>query len=495
MDNNIKKESSLRSLKLGGYSLVVTAIVIAAVIILNLIANALPTRFTQIDLSGSDVYQISDESKALVEALDTDITIYYVSTLSGRNDTINNFVSNYAAMSNHIKVVYIDPEENPTFVSDYDITEENSLVVASDLRTETINYSDIYEFSEAVQNEYYSTYYYYYMMYQDESYAIENIYSYDVFDADNEITSAIDYVTTDKLPTVYTLTGHGEADISDTILSMLDYSNILVESLNLISSEIPSEASMIIINVPTSDLTEAEKDALISYIDNGGKVMAVTSAVNYSTESMPNLTAVSEHCGLTSHDGVVLENNTNYYSQYKYFLVPRLQTCSITESIDNPSNVTLVMSNAHSIEALEDYEGSMTVSPILVTSDSAYVVDYEEAVREKADDDHSGQFYLGAVSEDSSTGGAFVWYSSSLIGDDMSYYYVNYNNLYIYLYSITENCDKPATVSIASVTLATPSSITFTETEIMFWSTMVQIIIPLAILVPGIVILVRRRRR
>ena len=215
MDNNVKRESSLRSLRLGGYSIVLTIIVIAAVVILNLIVNSLPPQYTQIDLSGADVYQISEDSEKLAKELDTDITIYYVSTLANRNSQLHNFVQKYASMSDHIKIEYVDPEENPSFADKHGLTDQNSLVVSSELRSEAILYTDIYEYSEAIQQEYYSTYYYYYMMYQDEQYAIENIYSYDVFDADNEITSAIDYVTTDKLPVVYAITGHGEADISE----------------------------------------------------------------------------------------------------------------------------------------------------------------------------------------------------------------------------------------------------------------------------------------
>lgn len=495
MDNNVKKESSRRSLKLGGYSIILTAIVIAAVVIVNLIVNALPTRFTQIDLSGADIYQISEDSEKLVEALDTDITVYYVSTIEGRNTQLHNFVQKYASMSDHIRIEYVDPEENPKFYEEHGLSAENSLVVASELRSESIHYTDIYEYSETIMEEYYSNYYYYYMMYQDEQYAIENIYSYDIFDADNELTSAIDYVTTDKLPVVYALTGHGEADVSETILSMLDYNNILVESLNLTTSSIPENASMIVINVPTSDLTETEKDTLISYIDGGGKVLAVTDSSNYSPADMPNLTAVANHCGMDSHDGVVLENNTSYYSQYKYFLVPRLQSCKITQSVSNVGNVTTVMSRAHAIVDLEDYDGAMTVSPILLTSEDAYIIGVDETAREKQDGDVSGQFYLGAIAEDATTGGTFVWYSSSLIGDDMSYYYVNYNNLYVYAYSVTENCDKPQAITIDSVALATASNLTFTETDVIIWTAVIQIVIPLAVLVPGIVIWVRRRRR
>ena len=495
MDNNVKRESSLRSLRLGGYSIVLTIIVIAAVVILNLIVNSLPPQYTQIDLSGADVYQISEDSEKLAKELDTDITIYYVSTLANRNSQLHNFVQKYASMSDHIKIEYVDPEENPSFADKHGLTDQNSLVVSSELRSEAILYTDIYEYSEAIQQEYYSTYYYYYMMYQDEQYAIENIYSYDVFDADNEITSAIDYVTTDKLPVVYAITGHGEADISETIISMLDYNNILVESLNLMTSQIPENASMVVVNVPTSDITEAEKDTLIAYINGGGKVYTITDASNYSPSEMPNLTAVANHCGMDSYDGVVLENNTSYYSTYKYFLVPRLQSCKVTQSVDNVANVTIVMSRAHAITKLKDYDGAMTVSPILLTSEDAYIIGADETVREKQDSDVAGQFYLGAIAEDASTGGAFVWYSSSLIGDDMSYYYVNYNNLYISAYSITENCDKPQAITIDSVALSTASNLTFTETDIIVWTAIIQIVIPLAVLVPGIVLWIRRRRR
>ncbi len=495
MDNNIKKESSLRTLKLGGYSLVLTVIVIIAAIVVNLIVEALPSEYTQLDLSGADVYRISEDSEKFVDGLDTDITIYYVSTLEGRNKQLNTFVEKYAAMSPHIKIEYVDPELNPKFTNEYGLTEENSLVVASELRTEAINYTDIYEYSEEIMQEYYTQYYTYYMMTQDEQYSIENNYSYDVFDADNEITSAIDYVTTDKLPKVYFLTGHGEEALSSNIAAMLEYNNILLEDLNLLSTDIPEDASMIVLSAPSSDITEAEKTALISYIDNGGKVMAVTDAEDYSKKDMPNLTAVAEHCGMTAHDGIVLENDTKYYSRLQYFLIPRLQPCKITSSIENPTSITTVMNRAHAIVSLEGYNGGMTVSPILLTSETAYVIGVDEEVRDKKDGDVSGQFYLGAISENASSGGTFVWYSSPFIGADASYQFVNYNNLYIYSYSITENCGKAATISVDSVALAETVNLTLTESDITFWTIIVQFVIPLAVLIPGIVFWILRRRR
>ncbi len=495
MDNNVTKQSSVRSLKLGSYSLALTLIVIVAAVFVNLIVGALPERFTQIDLSGADVYQVSEQSEELLSELDTDITIYYLSTLEGRNKQLQNFVENYVSMSPHLKLEYVDPEINPTLAKEYGLTDENSLVVSSELRSEAIPYTDIYEFSEEIQNEYYSQYYYYYMYYQDEQYAIENIYAYDIFDADNELTSAIDYVTTTKLPKVYYLTGHGETALSSTIATMLDYNNIQLADLNLLTSDIPEDASMVVLSVPSSDITEAEKTALIAYIDGGGKFMAVTDAEDYSPEDMPNLTAVANHCGMAGHDGIVLDDDKNHYHEYKYFLLPTLCSSKITAYVENPESITLVMNRAHAITELEDYEGGMTVSPILKTSESAYVIGDEEDVREKADGDTAGEFYVGAIAEDSATGAAFVWYSSPFIGSDDSSYYVNYNNLYIYAYSITENCEKAATISVDSGNLSTATTLVFSESDRIICSAAVQIIIPLLVLIPGVVIWIRRRRR
>lgn len=492
MDNNKKTTSpdKLRSLKLGGYSIVLSVIVIAAAVLVNLIFEALPESMTVIDLTGADVYQISEDTEKFLDSLDTDITIYYISSAEGRNEQLNSFVKSYAEQSKHITVKYVDPEAEYAFVSEHGVTAENSLVIASELRTETVDYNSIYRYSEEIWNEYYSSYYYY-------GYAIEDVATPDVFDADNQITSAIDYVTTNNLPVVYSLTGHGEAALSTTISALVDYNNITNKELNLLSSSntIPEDASIVIINNPTSDITEAEAKALRAFIDNGGKVIMVTDIASYATDVMKNLTAVAEHCGLTAHDGIVLEDNTSYYSQNQYFLVPRLQECAVTASISNPSGVTLVMNRAHAIVEDEDYEGSMLISPVLKTSDTAYIIGEDEEVRARRDDDITGTFYLGAISRNAESDGMLVWYSSSYINSDESMNYVNYNNVYVFGYSITEICDKPITISVDSVPLNVSSYLTFTETSIIICTALVLLLIPLAVLVPGIVIWVIRRRR
>lgn len=486
-NENKHETQKSRSLKLGGYSVILCAIVIAAAIMVNLIVAALPSKYTKFDLSGSDIYRISEDSQNFISELDMDVTIYFVTTSESKNQQIDTFVENYAGMSKHIKVEYVDPEADPAFSSEYGVTSENSLVVVSELRYETIPYDSIYQYSEDILNDYYSYYYYY-------GYAIDDIYSPDIFDADNQITSAIDYVTTENLPTVYVLTGHGEADLTQTITDVIEYNNIRLDTMSLLSG-IPEDASIIIINNPASDLVADEAEMLNSFIDNGGNVILVTDPANYDTQTMKNLTSVAQHCGLTAYDGIVLEENTAYYSRNQYMTLPRLQSCIVTSTIDNPTNYYAAMNRAHAIAEYEEYEGTNMISPVLLTSETAYIIGDDEEVRARTENDVTGQFYLGAVSTNYSGDGRFIWFSSSFINDDASMNYVGYNNLVVFSNSVTTVCDKPVTITVDSVSINSVGTLSLTENEVLVWTAIIQYIIPLAFLIPGIVVWIKRRCR
>ena len=51
-----KNDFNKKTIKNGSYSMVITAIVIVAVIVLNLIVGELPTKYTQIDASEGKIY-------------------------------------------------------------------------------------------------------------------------------------------------------------------------------------------------------------------------------------------------------------------------------------------------------------------------------------------------------------------------------------------------------------------------------------------------------
>ena len=484
---------------MGGYSILLMLAVIAAAVIVNVIVGALPASYTVFDLTGTGAYEISDKSIEFLGTLDTDITVYFVAAEQSRNPQIDTFLKLYAEQSDHITVVYKDPDEDPKFLDDHDITSdggtnnENCLVIESGKRSKTVYYEDIYEFSpEAIAD--YSENYYYYLMQGVTS--IDQVYARDVFDAENELTSAIDFVTTDDLPVAYFLTGHGELSLG-VFESLIEDNNIGLSELNLLTSGIPDDAGLVLINNPSSDMTESEVSLLKSYIDGGGRILLVTDVTSYSTEEMPNLTSLAAHCGLSAYDGVVLEpDGSNRFYENRFNLVETLETNDITTVIaNNPSSVIVYMPRAHAIVADEEYEGTMRVTPIIKTSDAAYIIGAGESDRERGDDDETGEFWLGAMSRDSSSGAAFVWYSSAFINSDESLYYVQYNNLNVYASSILTICNKSATISVDSVYTNVNTALMMGDMTRNTLTVIILIALPISMLVAGFVIWLRRRVR
>lgn len=93
--------------------------------------------------------------------------------------------------------------------------------------------------------------------------------------------SAIEYVTSDDLPVMYTLEGHGEAELSDGITSEIEKQNVELKSLNLVTEgEVPEDAEAILICSPTSDFSEEEANQIISYLEKGGKALIFTDYVD-----------------------------------------------------------------------------------------------------------------------------------------------------------------------------------------------------------------------
>ena len=94
------------------------------------------------------------------------------------------------------------------------------------------------------------------------------------FDGEGQITSAIGYVTSEDLPILYTLEGHGEKEMDSTIKEDIEKANMDIQSLNLLTEgSVPDDADCLFIDSPSTDISEDEKTAIIDYLENGGKAM------------------------------------------------------------------------------------------------------------------------------------------------------------------------------------------------------------------------------
>lgn len=194
--------------------------------------------------------------------MDQDVTIYQIVESGKENETIQKLLERYAGLSSHVKVETMDPVLHPNFVSEYteDDLEDNSLIVVGEKRNKVIPYADMFESTVNYQTYQYET---------------------TGFDGEGQVTSAISYVTTDSLPIMYTITGHEEGDMTEDMKSAIEKENIEMKELNLLTEEsVPDDADCVMLFSPQNDLSEEEADKLITYMENGGKAVIITSYLN-----------------------------------------------------------------------------------------------------------------------------------------------------------------------------------------------------------------------
>ena len=72
------------------------------------------------------------------------------------------------------------------------------------------------------------------------------------------------YVTSDDVPVVYNITGHGEKEYG-MVTSMIRQAHYEVEDLQLLTSDIPEDADMLLIFSPQNDFSAEEIEKLDVY--------------------------------------------------------------------------------------------------------------------------------------------------------------------------------------------------------------------------------------
>ena len=478
---NIKKivgTVSKKHIKNGSYSMIMTVVFAAAIVVINMIVGKIPSKYTQIDVSDSGLYSIGDETKKALKELDKDVTIYQIAQSGYEDENISSLLKRYEDESKHIKVKVKDPVVNPKFVSDYtdEQVSSNSLIIESGERSNVVNYSDMYESSLDY-----------------------NTYSYQTteFDGEGQITSAIGYVTSENLPVLYTLEGHGEKSLSADLKDSIEKANIDVQELNLLTEEsVPEDADCLIIISPTTDISSAEKDAVLKYLENGGKAMIFS---DYADAELKNFDAILENYGVKRAEGLVFEGDAQHYAmQMPYYLVPEVESTEASSEAAASDYLTLAPF-AQGIQKLDDVRDTVNIESILTTSDSAYSkTNMNSSQIEKEEGDVDGPFDIGVSITESLADGKetqLVYYSTANIIDSQINQMVSGGNQQLVMESLKwlADTEESASVSIPSKSLQV-ASLSLTEYDASFWKIWVIGIIPGVFLVLGFVIWFKRRR-
>ncbi len=482
---------------IGAYSIGLTAIVVAVVIALNLLAAQLPATFAKLDASKEQILSIGADTKNVIKNSKVDITIYHIFSEGAEDTAVSGMLERYKDASKNIEIKKVDPLSDPTFTSKYTDANlsQNSLIVVSEKRNTVISGDELYMFEIEGYEGQYLTYAEYSNYAQQMAYYGQSVSAKQYFFAENEITRAIDYVSHDKLPIIYNLVGHGEVDISSGAYGQLIADeNVELRELSLLSGEkiaVPGDASALIISALTNDISEAERDALISYLNKGGKIIYMSYFEYFTAEKMPNMNAVCAHMGLEAVEGLIVESDETGYTQYPYYLLPSATGKGITSGAD-ASNLYLFMIASHGIKSTGTAK-NVSVVPLLETTKGAYIYTEENAKNpEKAEKQTFTVAYESTITdEEGNAKGTLYWFATPEFLSDA---FVGYGNGQLFTTLLTKTCDKPSAVSVIGKELS-QSYLQLTASTSGIWGAVVIGIIPAAFLVCGFIVWVRRRSR
>lgn len=466
----------------GTTTLLLVAIIIACYVLINFGVSKL--NIEDIDCTEKKLYSLSDETKSKMAELEKDVTIQLINMSS--SSYVIEYANKYPAVSKKIDVEEItDLSSRVDLQTKYNISETDSLIVVkSGEKEKTLTLSDLYTYD-------YST--------------------YEQIDKTEEaITNAIIEVTLDEKPHIYILSGKTYYDteqaLSLIVSTLKDESNDVDYVDILTTGEIPSDCDCLVITTLGQDISELERDRIIDYINNGGKILMLTSQ-NMLDVDTPNFDQVLEQYGITLGYGAVLEQDSSKMLQDSPNMIISDVSASFMSKLDMKIKMCLI--NAGKIEFAADdrlEELGVTYETIASTSDKAFVrTNFDTKSSSKTEQDSAeGSAIVGAyvnkkISDDKNS--QLIIYSNELFASNVqvlisSQYYTYavelYNNKDVILNSISHLTEREDTIAIRKTNESENYSVTDQEDVII---KTIIFVVPMFIIFTGIVVWIYRRRK
>jgi len=469
----IKASFTGRKFRSGAYVSVISAIVIILVLVINLIITEFDLK---IDLSNQKLYTLTEQTRDYIKNMEDDVTIYYLVEAGNESPMFKKIAEKFDSLSDKITLEQKDPIQYPAFTKEYvdDEVKLNSFLVVNN-RTNQAKYVDYND-----------------MLVQEFSQQTFQFYTVGV-DVEGKLISAIQYVTNPNLPVIYYTVGHEEYEIGELFKDTMDRMNILIQPLQTLTSEqIPEDCDVLVINGPKLDFSDGEIDMIKKYMEAGGNTVIV---MDYQAQEFKNLNSLVNYYGIQVEKGIICEGDANrYVPLYPRYIVPKILEHDITKGLYN-SNRIVVTPKSSGITIMDNTRKSLTIEPLLETSESAYSkVNLNPKTLMKEEGDIDGPFYIGVVSSDTFEGvtSKLVVYTSEMIFDDNMI--SDFGNFYLLVGTMANLVGEMETISVRARYLY-PEPLNITQKSVMIWAALIIIVLPAVILASGIVIVVRRRKR
>ena len=263
----VKSFSARRSTKLGLNSLLMMIIFLSILGITNFIASRHSQR---LDLSEMERFTLASQTVKVLNELNRKVKITAFTQSQTASETrIKDLLDSYAYLTNNVSYVLIDPDKKPAIAKNYGITQYDTLIFESSNQETQIK--DVTE---------------------------------------QDLTNAIIRVSRDEKRTILFLKDHGEHRLDDTdrggyshAKEALEKQGYDVEELSLLQEgKIPQNASVVVIAGPQKPYLEEEKRALTTYLNSGGKLLALLDP-----QTQTNLEDFLNIWGIQLGKGVIID--------------------------------------------------------------------------------------------------------------------------------------------------------------------------------------------
>ncbi len=276
---------------------------------------------------------------------------------------------------------------------------------------------------------------------------------------------------------------------------------------------------------PEKDYTKDEAKIVINYLKNGGKAIIGLENLTSQGVDKPNFNSILKEFGINVQSGVVAENNTSYYStQYGPWFA---FADGITGYASGLSSYVFAPYTS-GLKQVKDSDDSITYTALASTSsDSVLKTNASKATTYKKESgDVDGPFDIvvsvektvtTTKSNDDSNKSSDTSNSSEKNSDSTDETTTNTASLLVFgsVYSLSDTMDNSVsqsntqivnnalkdyidteveTVSVPAKSLSS-EQLTVTESGSRLFGILISVVVPVIILLAGIVVWVRRRKR
>lgn len=328
-------------------TLLLIAVVVAIVVAINVFVEK--QNIPDIDLTKEKLYSLSEESKEKVRNVtqDTKIILYGMSSYP----EVLDYAKLYNKENSHVEYEELeDATTRPDLQQKYGLGTSVTggvVIIESGVRNKIISSNEFYTYDYTTGEQYNVT--------------------------EQSLTNAILDVNLEQKPKIYFVTNHAQnADYYQVAKELLKNEANEVEDLDLlIEGKVPEDCNVLILTTLKEDLSEFERDIIISYINNGGN-MLIMADPNTENIDLTNFQSILDLYGVSISNSIIYEQNTsNMINGYTNIIIPEVNGNSdITKYIASDGRVALLNAGVINYKTNEELEALGITSESLITATS-----------------------------------------------------------------------------------------------------------------------------